>query len=116
MAATVGREPVIGCTEVSSREYDRGPRNAPPQVIHAPQLEARAADLPALVQHLAQPHSRHSVPTFHQVTVPARSSHRVTRVRRRVVGGACGSPLMRLGGGVVGWRRGVRVVGGGSSQ
>ena len=53
MASALRRKPIIRGTEIGGRQNDRGPRYAPAQVIHAPQLEARAADLPTLKKRLA---------------------------------------------------------------
>lgn len=95
MAAGDGREAVIGGAEVGGGDDDGGAGDAPTEILHAPDLEAGSADLPSLEHCAAQPRRRHSVPTLHQVAVPTCSSHRVTGIRRRVVGGVCGSPLCK---------------------
>jgi hypothetical protein len=92
-APTVGGKSVIGRAEVGGRDDDGSARDAPAQVVHAPQLKARAADLPALEERLAQPHCGHAVPGLLKVPEAARPAHRVPGVRRRVEGGACGLPL-----------------------
>ncbi|PON97813.1 hypothetical protein TorRG33x02_064030 [Trema orientale] len=93
VAPTVGREAVVWGAEVGGRDDDRRPRNAPAEILDAPQLEARAADLSPLEQRLAQPHRGHPVPALHQVSVPARAAHHVPRVGRRVVGSPSRSPF-----------------------
>ena len=93
VAPTFGCKSIIGSAEVGGRDDDGRARDAPAQVVHAPQLKARAADLPALEERLAQPHRGHAVPGLLKVPVAARPAHRVPGVRRRVVGGACGLPV-----------------------
>ena len=93
MPSSVVREPVIRRAEVRRRHDNRRPRYAPPQVLHAPDLEARAADLAALEQRLAETHGGHAVPGLDEVAVAARAAHRVAGVRGGVVGGVRGSPL-----------------------
>ena len=89
----VRREPIVRGAEVGGRDDDGRPRNAPAEVVHAPQLEASPADLAPLEQRLAQSHRRHSISTLDQVSVPARAPHRVSWVRRRVVSCSPRSPL-----------------------
>lgn len=90
---TVGSKSVIGRAEVGGRDDNGRARDAPAQVVHAPQLKARAADLPALEERLAQPHRGHAVPGLLKVPEAASPAYRVPGVRRGVVGGACGLPL-----------------------
>lgn len=92
MAATLGRESVVRRAEVGGRHDNRGPGDAPAEVLDAPDLEAGTADLAALEQGLAQPHRRHPVPALRQVAVPARAAHQVTGVGGGVVRGTRGSP------------------------
>lgn len=94
VAPTFGGEAIVGSAEVCGGQYDGGSGNAPPYVLDAANLEARAADLAALEQRLAQPNRRHSETGLHQVAVSTRAADRVARVGGGVVGGACGLPFV----------------------
>jgi len=112
VATAVVGEPVVGGTEVGGGDDDGGARNAPPVVVHAAQLEARAADLAALEQRLAEAHRGHAVSALDEVTVAARAAHGVAGIRGGVVGGVRGSPLCEIRrslqrGRIVGGRGGV---------
>lgn len=106
VAAPVGGEPVVRRAEVGGGDDQRGPGDAPPKVVDAPELEARSADLAALEEGLAEPRGGHAVPGLREVAVPARATDGVPGIGRGVVGGPGGSPL-REGGGL-GGRRGRR--------
>lgn len=108
VAAPVGGEPVVRRAEVGGGDDQRRPRDAPPEVLDAPELEARAADLAALEQGLAEPHGGHPVPGPREVAVAARAADGVPGVGRGVVGGPGGPPLGEGGGGLGGRGRGRR--------
>lgn len=93
VSAAVGGEAVVGGTEVGGGDDDGGARDAPAHVLDAAELEARATDLAALEQGLAEPHRGHAVAALNQVAVAARAAHHVAGIRRGVVGGARGSPF-----------------------
>lgn len=93
VSAAVGGEAVVGGTEVGGGDDDGGAGDAPAHVLDAAELEARATDLAALEQGLAEPHRGHAVAALNQVAVAARAAHRVAGIRRDVVGGARGSPF-----------------------
>lgn len=94
VAPTVGGEAVVRGAEVGGGDDDGGARNAPAHVIDAAEHEARAADLAALEQRLAQPHRCHAVAGLHQISVAAGAADGVAGVRSGVVGGACGLPVV----------------------
>lgn len=104
VAPRVGGEPVVGRAEVGGGDDQRRPRDAPPEVVDAPELEARAADLAALEEGLAEPRGGHAVPGPREVPVAARAADGVPGVGRGVVGGPGGPPLGE-GGGPGGGRR-----------
>lgn len=112
VATAVGGESIVGGAEVRGRDDDGCAGNAPPVVVHAAQLEARAADLATLEQRLAEAHCGHAVASLDEVTVAAGTSHGVAGIRCGVVGGVRGSPLCELRrslqrGRIVGGRGGV---------
>ena len=78
---------------IGGGDDDGGAGDAPAHVLDAAELEARATDLAALEQGLAEPHRGHAVAALNQVAVAARAAHRVAGIRRDVVGGARGSPF-----------------------
>lgn len=86
-ASTVRGETVIWRAEVSGSDNDRSSGDAPADVIHAADLEAGTADLPASEKSLAQTHSGHAISRLDKVTVAARTAHHVTGIRRGIVGG-----------------------------
>lgn len=93
VAAAVRGEAVVGRAEVGGGDDDRGAGDAPPQILHAADLEAGPAGLAALEQRLAQTCRRQPVPALHQIAVPARAPDRVLRLLGRVVRGPGRSPL-----------------------
>lgn len=93
MAAAVGVEPVIGSTKVSSGDNNGSSGDAPPEILHAPDLEARAADLTPLEQDRAQPRRRLTVAAPLQIPKPTRPAHLIPGIRRRVVGRPRRPPL-----------------------
>lgn len=93
VSAAVGGEAVVGGAEVGGGDDDGGAGDAPAHVLDAAEFEARAADLAALEQRLAEAHSGHAIAALDQVAVAARAAHRVAGIRRDVVGGARGSPF-----------------------
>lgn len=93
LSPTIGRKSVIRRTKIRRRNDNRSPRNTPPEILHAPHLEARATDLPPLEQRRAQPRRRLPVPCLLQVAVAARAADHVPRIGGGVVGGVRRSPL-----------------------
>lgn len=93
VAAGVAGKAVVGGAVVGCGDNDRCPGYAPPEVLHAPDLEACPADSPSLEQRPAQRRRRHAVTGLHEVAVAARSADRVGGLHRRVVRHPPRSPL-----------------------
>lgn len=91
-APTLTLHAVVRGAEICSRHHDGGATDAPPTVeerllLSTPELEARAADLAAFEESLAEAHGSHVVTSFERVVV----------VAARAADGVAG-----VGGGVVG--------------
>ncbi|GER26740.1 zinc finger CCCH-type antiviral protein 1 [Striga asiatica] len=95
-------EAVVGRAEVCGGDDDGSAGDAPPEVLHAADLEAGAADLAPPEQDGAQGRGGLAVAALLKVSVPARAADGVDGVGSSVEGRAGGLPVGLGGGGVRG--------------
>lgn len=118
MSTALRSKAIVRRTEIGSSNNYRGTRNTPPKIVYTPQLEARAADLATLEEHLTETDSCLAVPGLDKVTIAARATDGVTGIGGGVVSGVSRSPFGEGGrrGGRGGRRNGEGVMGSGYGE